>query len=92
MEKLKSRKLWITIGTFAATLANDLFDLGISTEAGVGLALVVATYLFGQSWVDKTEVNAVADFTKAQAINYAQALERRIAELEGVPAAAEITE
>ena len=59
MEKLKSRKFWIAIGAAVVSVANAIWDLGIDPEAGVGLAVVIGTYLLGQSWVDKTEIETV---------------------------------
>lgn len=76
-ERLKSRKFWVAVGTAAVALANDIYNLGIDEQTGIAVALVVATYLGGQSAVDavkgKAEVNAVADFNKQQAIAFANA-------------------
>lgn len=59
MEKLKSRKFWVAIGAAAVSVANAIWDLGLDPEAGIGLAVVLGTYLLGQSWVDRTEVETV---------------------------------
>lgn len=82
--RLKSRKLWITIGTAAVAVANAAFDWGIPNEVGVAVALVIATYLGGQSVIDTVEVRekvrASADFEKQQAVAIANSLYAQLQE------------
>ena len=81
-DRLKSRKLWITIGTAAVAVANAAFDWGIPNEVGVALALVIVAYLGGQSAIDTIEVResikASADFEKQQAIAIANNLAEQL--------------
>lgn len=83
-DRLKSRKLWITIGTAAVAVANAAFGWGVPNEVGVAVALVIATYLGGQSVIDTVEVRekvrASADFEKQQAVAIANSLYAQLQE------------
>lgn len=52
LEKLKSRKLWITFGVAVAILFVKAFDLPVDDEAIFALAGLAGTYNVAQGWVD----------------------------------------
>ena len=52
MEKLKSRKFWITIGTAILIIANRALGLGIDDETITKLIALVAAYDVGQGLAD----------------------------------------
>lgn len=52
IEKLKSRKLWAAVGTAAAILIVEVFELPIDLEAIYAIAGVSGIYIAGQSMVD----------------------------------------
>lgn len=87
LSKLKSRKLWVAVGTVVSILAADLFGIEIAPEAIAGLAVIVATYLGGQSFIDKSVVTAqvanAGDIARAQVENYARNLEAELEKLVG---------
>lgn len=53
MDKLKSRKLWVTIG--GAALAALADEMGWDRETIFAIAGMVASYVVGQGIVDKAE-------------------------------------
>ena len=97
-EKLKSRKLWVTVGTLVSVFVAQAFDVEIDPAAIVGLAGVIITYIFGQSWVDKNATTAAVtgelDLARAQLLAYARQLEAQLAELDSnvTPLGVEITD
>lgn len=52
MNKLKSRKFWLTVGSLVLVLANEGFGLGIPEEAYWAVVLPIVGYVFGESYVD----------------------------------------
>jgi len=52
LDKLKSRKLWAAVGTAAAILVVEVFELPIDLEAIYAIAGVSGLYIAGQSLVD----------------------------------------
>lgn len=82
-ERLKSRKFWVTIGASLIPIINEAFNLQLSQETGIALALVIASYLFGQSYVDgkqrTAEVQAGADVARLSALQTARAYEAELA-------------
>ena len=87
MEKLKSRKLWIAIGGALSVLLTELFGIDIAPEAIGGLVLIVGSYIFGQGWVDKkqveAEVQAFGQEAYVELVRYARGLEVKLAEVVG---------
>lgn len=51
-DRLRSRKLWVTIVTGVVMFINDAIGLGLDENTINGLALAVSAYLLGQSAVD----------------------------------------
>ena len=52
MNKLKSRKFWLTVGSVVLVVANEGLGLGIPEEAYWAVILPVIGYVFGESYVD----------------------------------------
>ena len=75
-QKLMSRKLWVTVATFAvggiATFNPELAE-SIDPLALAGLAGVVIAYLGGQSWVDKTQIDGQLQVARDEGLLQAQA-------------------
>lgn len=84
--KLSSRKFWVAIVTLISSLALIFFDLEVPTEPLLGAAAILVTYLFGQSWVDKTDIEARGEIVKneslLQAQQYIAYLESQLAEVD----------
>lgn len=85
-ERLKSRKLWVTVATIIAFAINAAVgDDVVSTEAAIAVAMIAGTYVLGQSWVDKTvvteEIKVGGDMARIEVIAYAKNLEQRLAAL-----------
>lgn len=59
-DKLKSRKLWITIVTAILIAFNDALGVGLDEETITQLVAVVGAYVLGQSAVDFTIAKAEA--------------------------------
>lgn len=55
LEKLKSRKLWITFAIAVSILAVEVFGLPIDIEAIFAIAGLGASYNVAQGWVDAKE-------------------------------------
>jgi len=100
MERLKSRKLWVTVGTIVSVIAAEGFGVNIDPQAIVGLAGIVIAYVAGQSWVDKNATTAAVtgefDVARAQLLAYARRLEAELAAINDgavvdLPVGAEIT-
>ena len=90
-EKLQSRKLWIAIGGVISILILEFSGVAVAPEAIAGLAAILATYVFGQSLVDRNvvaeQVKVQGDAGKLQLQLYARNLEQ---ELEKLMAPAEL--
>lgn len=52
IEKLKSRKLWVTFGTIIAIIAVRLFELPIDLEQIYAIAGLAGVYVAAQGYVD----------------------------------------
>lgn len=53
MDKLKSRKFWVTLATLVVIVFSQQLGLDLSPEQIISGAGVVSSYLFGQSYVDR---------------------------------------
>lgn len=71
-EKLKSRKLWVTVATFILYGANSAFGLNLGPDVLDQLAIVVSAYLVGQSAVDYGQARERAQKYEAWANNSKQ--------------------
>ncbi len=58
MERLKSRKLWVTIIAAALVTLGDQFGIVLETESLIAVATMVIAYITGQAVVDKNKVAA----------------------------------
>ena len=58
MERLKSRKLWVTIVAGALVTIGDEFGIELDTASLISLGLMVVAYVGGQSIVDRGKVVA----------------------------------
>ncbi len=90
MNKLKSRKLWIALGSVISILIAEYFGVDVEPQAIAGLAVVASTYIVGQSLVDKgvgaEQVKVAGDVGRAQLELYARNLEAQLTEMmENVP-------
>jgi len=85
MEKLKSRKFWVMMGSVAALLIAEFTGYQVDPQALASLGAIVVVWLGGQSYIDKgkviEETRAVADLSKVQAIAYARQLEEELARI-----------
>ena len=83
--KLKSRKLWVAIGSVVAILIAEFTGVNVSPEAIAGVAFLAATYIFGQGLVDKSvvseQVRVAGDAGKLQLQLYARNLEQELEKL-----------
>ena len=61
MEKLASRKLWVTIIAGAIVVIGDKFGIELDQQALYALAGTVMAYVLGQAQIDKTKVKAEID-------------------------------
>jgi len=52
VNKLKSRKFWLTVAAMLLVLINEGFGLGIPEEAYWAVVLPIVGYVFGESYVD----------------------------------------
>jgi hypothetical protein len=52
VNKLKSRKFWLTVGSLALVIMNEGLNLGIPEDAYWAVILPVMAYVFGESFVD----------------------------------------
>ena len=82
MSRLKSRKLWIAIGSVASIFIAEQWGVNVSPEAIAGVVIVAVGYIFGQGIVDKNvvteQVKAAGDVGKAQLEAYARNLETQL--------------
>ena len=61
MERLKSRKLWVTVLTGAVVAFAGEFGVEIDPENLYALVGLIAAYVGGQAIVDKSKVQAEVD-------------------------------
>ena len=52
MEKLKSRKFWMSIVGGVLVILNDGIGLSLPTETVVSFAGIIMSYIFSQGYVD----------------------------------------
>jgi len=64
--KLKSRKLWVTLGTLISVVILEVTGYSIEPAALVGLAGIVGSYVFGQGLVDKQAVKTEGELLITQ--------------------------
>lgn len=67
MDKLKSRKFWICVAAFLASIAVSISGLTTSNETIVGIGTVcgiisAAIYAFCEAWVDGKAVDQTDDW------------------------------
>jgi len=58
MERLKSRKLWITVLAGAVVAFADQFGVELDPEQIISLGVIAAAYIGGQAVVDRGKVVA----------------------------------
>jgi len=58
MERLKSRKLWITVLAGAVVAFADQFGVNLDPEQVISIGVIAAAYIGGQSVVDRGRVVA----------------------------------
>ena len=63
-ERLKSRKLWVAVGTALVIFLNDLFEFGLDEATITALVSTAVGYVLGQGAVDAL---ALFSFNKGQA-------------------------
>lgn len=52
IDKLKSRKLLVTVAGVITVIANDYFELGLNGETVFSIVSICASYIIGQGYVD----------------------------------------
>lgn len=53
--RIKSRKLWVTLGTLVALIAQAPLELGLHPAAQVAMAALAAVYVAAQAGVDSSK-------------------------------------
>lgn len=66
MEKLKSRKFWLCVAAFLASIGTSIAGLHTdnTTVTAIGMIctiLATATYAFCEAWIDQRAVNKKED-------------------------------
>jgi hypothetical protein len=66
MEKLKSRKFWLCVAAFLASIGTSIAGLHTdnTTVTAIGMIctiLATATYAFCEAWIDQKAVNKKED-------------------------------
>lgn len=66
MEKLKSRKFWLCVAAFLASIGTSIAGLHIdnTTVTAIGMIctiLATATYAFCEAWIDQKAVDKKED-------------------------------
>jgi len=83
MDKLKSRKLWVSLVAGLLVTVGQQFGLDLDPEQLISLGLIVLGYVGGQSVVDKAKVQAEVQYHVAQLNDY---IASRNAVLQGIQA------
>ena len=82
MNKLRSRKLWIAVGSVISILLAEFFGVNVSPETIAGIIVMASSYVFAQGIVDKSvvtaQVKATADIGRIQVEMYAKQLEEQL--------------
>ena len=94
MQKFKSRKFWLAVGTVFSIAIAAATGITIDPAAIAGIVVVISTYIVGQGLVDKSvgaaQVAGAFDAGKIQMELYARNLEAELAQvtaqLQGPPA------
>lgn len=58
IDKLKSRKLWVTLAVAVAILIVEVFDVPVDLEAILAMAGLSGVYVAAQGWVDASEAKS----------------------------------
>lgn len=96
MNKFKSRKFWLAVGTVFSIAIAELtgYDLDPATIAGI--IVVISTYIVGQGIVDKSvtteQVKVAGDIGRAQLEMYAKNLEEQLKAVVGQLQAEQVVE
>ena len=61
MDKLKSRKLWVSIIAAILVVVGDEFGLPIEEEALIAFAAIVVAYVTGQAVIDRQKAKTSTD-------------------------------
>ena len=99
MQKFKSRKFWLAVGTVFSIAIAAATGVTIDPAAIAGIVVVISTYIVGQGIVDKSvgtaQVQGAFDTGRLQLEMYAKNLETEFArvtnELEVTQAAVQLT-
>ena len=82
MQKMKSRKLWVTIATGVGVVLAQAFGVALEPEVIAGVVLLASSYIFGQGIVDKgvttEQVKVAGDVGRIQVEAYARNLEAQL--------------
>jgi len=70
MEKLRSRKLWVSLAAGFLVTVGAEFGLDLDPEQLISLGLIVFGYVGGQAHVDKAKVEAEVQNHVAQLNDY----------------------
>ncbi len=83
MQKFKSRKFWLAVGTVFATAIAAATGVDIDPAALAGIIVVISTYIGSQAIVDKSvgaeQVKGAFDTGRLQLELYAKQLEEQFA-------------
>lgn len=74
MEKLASRKLWITIVAGLLVTLGQRFGIELDPATLIALGGTVAAYVLGQAQIDKSKVKAEIDAGLATVVGNANAI------------------
>ena len=79
MQKFKSRKFWIAVGTVFSIALAEAFGINISPEAVAGIVVMAVGYVIAQGNVDKgfvvEQIKVQGDVGRARIEQYAKQLE-----------------
>ncbi len=78
MERLKSRKLWVTIAAGVLVTLGQQFGIELDTASLISLGLMVVAYVGGQSIVDRGKVVAEVQSKLPQMIAALNALAQTV--------------
>lgn len=85
MNRFKSRKFWLAVGTVFATAIAAATGIDIDPAALAGIIVVISTYIGSQAIVDKSvgqaQVQGAFDTGKLQLELYAKQLEAQFTEV-----------
>ncbi len=61
MDKLKSRKLWVSVIAAALVVISETLDLPIEEESLLAFAAIVVAYVTGQAVIDRQKAKTSTD-------------------------------